>query len=113
VFKFRLFIDVIIPDITLNSLFYNRLEIISGICHGMAERLPALCLQATALDRIALVLADKYRHLAGTESIRLIYPHDSDLSCTTISLLLIYSNIIFSFNLNPILSLKSDSSRLK
>jgi hypothetical protein len=44
----------------------------SGICHGMAERLPALCRQATALDRIALVLADKYRHLAGTESIRLI-----------------------------------------
>jgi hypothetical protein len=48
----------------------------------MAERLPALCRQATALDRIALVLADKYRHLAGTELIRLIHPYDLSLSCT-------------------------------
>jgi hypothetical protein len=39
----------------------------------MTERLPALCRQATALDRIALVLIDKYRYLAGIESIRLIY----------------------------------------
>jgi hypothetical protein len=61
----------------------------------MAERLPALCRQATALDRIALVLADKYRHLAGTESIRLIYPYDPSLSCILISLLLIYSSIVF------------------
>jgi hypothetical protein len=59
-----------------------RLSFLSGICHGMAERLPALCRQATALDRIALVLADKYRHLAGIESIRLTYPHDLGLSCT-------------------------------
>jgi hypothetical protein len=48
----------------------------------MTERLPALCRQATALDRIALVLTDKYRHLAGTESIRLTHPHDPSLSCT-------------------------------
>jgi hypothetical protein len=55
------------------------LYFLSGICHGMTERLPALCRQATALDRIALVLVDKYRHLAGTELIRLIYPHDFSL----------------------------------
>jgi hypothetical protein len=30
----------------------------------MTERLRALCQQATALDRIVLVLRDKYRHLA-------------------------------------------------
>jgi hypothetical protein len=40
---------------------------------------------ATALDRIALVLADKYRHLTGTESIRLTHPHDSEVSCIWIS----------------------------
>jgi hypothetical protein len=48
----------------------------------MAERLPAQRRQGTALDRIALVLADKYRHLAGTELIRLTYPYDLGLSCT-------------------------------
>jgi hypothetical protein len=62
-----------------------RREVVSGICHCMTERLPALCRQATALARIALVLADKYRHLAGTESIRLTHQNDPNLSCILIS----------------------------
>jgi hypothetical protein len=67
----------------------------------MTERLPALCRQATALNRIALVLIDKYRHLAGTESIRFIHPHDLSLLCISDQLTLIYNSIIFSLNSEP------------
>jgi hypothetical protein len=64
----------------------------------MTERLPALCRQMTARDRIALVLINKYRHLAGIELIRLIYLYNLSLSYISDQLTLIYNNNTFSFN---------------
>jgi hypothetical protein len=57
------------------------LDNMSGICHFVTERVPAL--HAAASDRLEPVFADKYhkyRPGASTESIRLTQQHSS-VSC--------------------------------